>query len=64
MVTLARRFMPDGRVLFDIVQLVMAIVVFSGIAALRRAPQKINAGWQHLAGELPRHDERDYRRGP
>jgi hypothetical protein len=64
MVTLARRIMPNGHVLFDIVQLLTAMVIVSAIAALRSVPRKLNMGWRQLADERPGHGERDYGRAP
>jgi hypothetical protein len=57
MVILARKVVPDGRVLFDIVQLLVAIAVITGIAALQRARQNINVGWKHLAAGPTLHGE-------
>jgi hypothetical protein len=64
MVTLARRFMPNGHVLFDIVQLVTAMVIVSAIAALQSVPRRLNRGWRQFTNALPGHGERDYGRAP
>jgi hypothetical protein len=64
METLTRRFKPDARVLFDVVQLFMAIAVIASIAALRRMRLQIAAACKRLTAGPFLHGEGDYRQAP